>query len=361
MPVIIIASRLRENGLMNHQSHTDALDADLRAAVRAIALPFESKHGGGVQQSSIELVVSQLPLASLSRWERSIRDELSAARQALALQRVQGWRAWFMPTRAVRSPRSLHWVDLCNGDGHIRERALQALDEPVPNAFVFALAARRLNDWVPQVRAAAQEAVLRVAPLSDPEQVSTALCVVLAAWSSWGRVETSDRQVILEVLSMARVANALKDRFITASSGPMASVLSQTLRTSALDADLLTIARQAVQPAVRARAFRVLLDGEASWVVGRRWEWTDVRYCHGRFTHVMAGRRVAAPAPARSALLVQASEDRSPIVRRVAAEALVRALDDLAEDALPLVRRLAADPARVVAERGAFVLKQLNG
>ncbi|WIV98961.1 hypothetical protein [Kinneretia aquatilis] len=48
------------------------------------------------------------------------------------------------------------------------------------------------------------------------------------------------------------------------------------------------------------------------------------------------------------------------MVRRVAAEFLIRELASLGENALVLAHRTASDPNPSVAERGNFALKQLN-
>jgi hypothetical protein len=48
------------------------------------------------------------------------------------------------------------------------------------------------------------------------------------------------------------------------------------------------------------------------------------------------------------------------MVRRVAAEFLIRELLSMGPSALPLAQRMACDASRSVAERGRFALEQLN-
>ena len=59
-------------------------------------------------------------------------------------------------------------------------------------------------------------------------------------------------------------------------------------------------------------------------------------------------------------LLNKSSSDRSPIVRRVAAEFLIRELDTLGEQSLRLANKFASDESPSVAERGRFAVKRLE-
>ncbi|WP_150118818.1 hypothetical protein [Collimonas fungivorans] len=306
-------------------------------------------------------VTSLLPLSNMARWEYVIRYELSFAKHALADTERIGWRSLFLFSAAknIERTRLLSWIDLSNADGYARERTLRTLDGPASNGFFFALAARRLNDWVVQVRGAAREVVPTLARASDPRHVVDALCALLPAWSSWARMDESDSQTIIDLIAIRGVAQELIDRVISSPTGPIPQVLSQILRTSVLDEHLTEIAMRAVQPAVRAKAYRVLLLREAAWVEGSRWRWTDVRYCEGRMEKIH-GSRPLTVAPVLLDSLNAAASDRSSIVRRVASEVLVREMNTPGIPALVLARRFAADDSSSVAGRGEFVLKRLE-
>lgn len=125
-----------------------------------------------------------------------------------------------------------------------------------------------------------------------------------------------------------------------------------------LDKDLADIAKNAVQPAVRATAYRAQLTGRFAWVQCRKWKWTDVRTCKGKLQKVL-GERPLEEAPPLLETMDLAASDRSCIVRAVAAEALVREMNVLGGSAVPLTRRLASDSSPRVAERGAFILQRL--
>jgi hypothetical protein len=293
---------------------------------------------------------SSIPLNNLEAWERAIRTQLWAFQHAPVTAA-----RWSRKNRTVFAS----WLDLCSGDGFKRERAVRTLSGGAPNAFVLAMAARRLNDWVPQVRAAAREQLPRYADDSSVEHVLDALWIVLAHSSSWGRMEAVDRQVIDDLVSSDRVAPALGSRIIAAIGGPVTQILSQAGRTPALDERLEEIANSAIQPSVRATAYRRLLEGRMVWVVGRKWRWTDLKWCKGRFEPVTEERALSVSGDFL-ARLKAASGDRSALVRRVAAEFLIKELTAIGHDAVPLAERLASDRSTYVAERGRFALASLG-
>ena len=347
---------------MSTEQGRTRLEEELRAAVRIFASSISPARQVVADMSALVRITAVLPLSNLSYWERLIRDEFLVAWRAEAHSKNRGWRALFAPSvraaKDAQSGRHLTWIDLSSHDGYGRERALRTISGPAPNAFFFALAAKRLNDWVPQVRAAARETVPVLARASDPECVAHALCALLPTWTSWGRLLELDKRVVPELVSIERVAESLKRQLISSAAGPMSAVMSQALRAPTLDQHLVEIATKAIQPSVRARAYKALILGKAVWVEGRQWQWTDVRYCQGRLNNVLSERLLSTPVLPE--FLSSAAADRSSIVRRVAAEALVREMSSLGNIALPLARQLAGDSSSAVAERGAFVLKQLG-
>jgi hypothetical protein len=218
---------------------------------------------------------------------------------------------------------------------------------------------RRLNDWVPQVRAAARKQIHLIAARSDVGSVVDALWYTLPNWRSWGRMEEADRNVLQGVIAMDDVASALKSRLCTATAGPAATILSQAGPAGSLDQWLHELARQAIQPAVRATAFRYLLEGRVVWVAGWRWKWVDRKWCQGRSEAILAERQVQVEQPF-SELLQQASIDPAVAVRRVAGDLLIERLDSIAANALSLAERLASDPSPSVAERGRYALQKIG-
>lgn len=326
------------------------MEAHVLSAVSEFVASLNSGSGVVADMTELVEVTTRLPLSNLEYWERLIRSGLY---QAAAHSKPAKWKFWDKPTPF------LTWIDLCSGDGFKRERTLRILSGHAPNRFFFAMAVRRLNDWVPQVRSAAREQLPSIAVASNPEDVVDVLCAVLPHWNSWGRSEGEGRQTLLTIASIEAVAQVLKSRLISAAAGPLASVLTQVGQSYVLDAHLPKIASSAIQPSVRAKAYKSLLDGKATWVAGRKWEWTDVRYCEGHFMPTLCDRPLTTKSPLEETLRA-ASSDRSAFVRRVAGDVLIRELGTLGAVGFQLANILASDGNPSVADRGKFALKKLS-
>ncbi|WP_412496243.1 hypothetical protein [Shewanella chilikensis] len=222
------------------------------SAVRTFASSINSGSKVVADMSELIEVTSQLSLSGFDYWERIIRSEFSLAiRESIPPK----WKVWSKPKELVT------WLDLISWDGYKREKALRALSGAAPNTFFFSLAVRRLNDWVPQVRKAAREKLPEIASLTDPEYVVEALSVALSNWNSWGRIEEADKEVLLEIVCEKEIAKSLRSKLIISASGPMPSLFSQLGRTPMLDGNIEEIARSAIQPSVRAKAYPAYLKG----------------------------------------------------------------------------------------------------
>lgn len=291
---------------------------------------------------------TSMPLSSLDALEKHLRYELwPDTHQTGNRERTR-----------TRPQRHLSWLDLCNADGYVRERTLRCL-LAAPNALFLTLALRRLNDWVPEVRAAACEQLPRIAHASAPQHVAQALWQVLANIDSWGRIEAAERDILENLIAMEPVALALYKRISEAPAGPATLILVQVTRTPTFDPWLQTITNNAIQPAVRARSLRFLLEGRATWMAGRAWTWTDLKWCKGKFEPVTGERALAVTYPLQE-LLEAALRDSSPTVRRVAAEILIKQLASVGAKAAALAATLASDPSPYVAERGRFAMAKLT-
>lgn len=111
---------------------------------------------------------SLLPISKLEYWERTFRHEIW-------LESHSRYKLFPILSRRLLLP----WLDFCSGDGYRRERAFHASSEDAPNGFLFAIVLRRLNDWVPQVRAAAREHVPAMAANTQPKHILEALWAIL--------------------------------------------------------------------------------------------------------------------------------------------------------------------------------------
>lgn len=330
--------------------HPHDLEREVISEVNEFASSIRSGRKVVSDMSSLVAVTSRLPLSNLDYWERLIRNEYYST---LESSNPPKWKMWAKPTRL------LTWLDLISWDGYKRENTLRTITGAAPNSFFFTLALRRLNDWVPQVRAAARDRLPFIVKESNPVHIVDALCVTLSHWNSWGRIEEEDKEVLLEIISQKDIGEVLKSKIISSPSGPMASLMMQAGRTSVLDEHLDEIAENAIQPSVRARAYRSQLERRLVWVEGRKWEWTDIQYCKGRLRTITGEREILVEVPFIE-LLQNSANDSSSIVRRVAAEFLIRELNALGNESLGLAKRFASDKSSPVAERGRFALKKLE-
>lgn len=242
---------------------------------------------------------------------------------------------------------------LFHGDGYLREAALARLRTGLPNPFLVAAVASRLNDWVPQVRAAARACVEQVIALSDADTLASAAPFLLDRRPQWTRGR--DHVAVLDgLLGRDDVADRVAAHLLAAPTGPLARQLRQMLRQPALDRHLPRLAAQALQPAVRAVATATLIEGRASWPDGWERQWIDKRYGISRAVTLFGYRPVASPPP--DAVLAAAVADRSAAVRRVAAIALIRDRSRFC-NAAEMINTLAADPSPPVRERARFLLE----
>lgn len=339
----------------------------LTAALRSYG--FEESRAREMRNPLAKLlsITSQLPCSNMNMWERLIRAEIAASRREAAntdrgyatskLHRQPECRgSAFNGLASARFP----WIDLCHGCGRVRERALEDIHGPAPDAFFFAVALRRLNDWVPEVRATACSRLPALAARSNPEHVVDALWALLPDYGSWLKAESGAGNGILGVIEAAEVPRMLVDRITTAQTGRTPRILAQAGRSATIDGELRTIARQARQPATRACAYGLLLEGRMKWDVGHSWVRID-RYagtCARRLVYRERPLTVSVPF---LEVLNEAAVDRSALVRRLAGVILVRNLDVLGAQLAEPARRLAADPREYVAIHGRFAVNHLEG
>lgn len=248
------------------------------------------------------------------------------------------------------------WFRLFDYSGYVREAALKELKGPAPNAFFIAALAFRLNDWVPEVRATAIEALRRTSRYTDPAILAEALLFLLLRsrdWERWGD-GTTPLDVLLDRPDVATILAAKAGASVI---GPQAKILRQALRTPAMDIHLPELLHRARQPAVRALALRVLAEGRIEWDVGRPSvkQWIDKSMGHFRLVRRRMHRPVVSPFNLAELVQIGAG-DKSAQVRLAAATMLSLNYADI-PDGRALAERLAKDKSRAVSERAAFLLR----
>lgn len=195
----------------------DNIEAKVISALKDFACSINSESKVVADMSALIDVTDQLPLASFDCWERFIRAEFSLA---LRESTPPKWKVWSKPKELMT------WLDLISWDGYRRERSMRTLSGAAPNTFFLSLAVRRLNDWVPQVRVAAREKLFEIAKSTNPKYVVETLCIALSNWSSWGRIEEKDKEVIFQIIRENKIAESLLYKLISSASGSMPLLFS---------------------------------------------------------------------------------------------------------------------------------------
>lgn len=292
--------------------------------------------------------------ALVARAEREIR---SAARLYETMQ--QGLLNRIFNPRGeiglLEQTPGLEQVMLFHSSGYMREAALARIGYPLPSAFMFASVAWRLNDWVPQVRAAARACAERTFPATDPDVIAQALISMLSTARTWQRW-TDNSRLLFSCVDRAGVAEALAARIQQMTSGAPARALRELLRHPGIDRFLPELSRDGAHPLVRAVALETLLQGEARWCVGYDAVWVDKVYGISRSVPRLERRQLAERASVR-ALIEQGARDKAVPVRRVAVSALLRNWTSL-EPVEPLIALFSADLSPPIKSRLAFLARE---
>ncbi|NPV25685.1 hypothetical protein [Bradyrhizobium aeschynomenes] len=247
------------------------------------------------------------------------------------------------------------WIFLFHPNGHVREAALDSLQTPPSSAFFLAAVAWRLNDWAEPVRRAATRYVQRVQRQIAPDVVASSAPYLLDRRHSWGRWG-SEADLLDEVFGRPDVLPIIVGFLQRTANGSLAKYLRLVVRYPAIDQYLPALAASAIQPQVRAIAYRCLLTGSVTWLAGYGWEWIDkiygIRKRVPKFDHRPL-QDISLPPD----LFWQAARDASVIVRRAAADALI-ASRAAVPDEDRLIAHLEQDKNPSVRSRAAFLRRR---
>ena len=249
---------------------------------------------------------------------------------------------------------TLKYILLFHRDGRIREAALSKITGGLPSPFIASAIAWRMNDWVPQVRSAAEECATRTFPKTNAQIIAEAASRLLTSTGNWHRW-TVERKILAESYQRADVAEHLVNILKTRRSGSLSKLLRQALRGESLDIHLLDLARNANQPHVRLIAIETILNEQAHWPVGRIWLWVNKPDGIRRKVVKFESRPVKAEFPYKAALKLGLS-DKSPVVRRAAIQALLDNRHKF-ENSEQLAKTMLADTSPAVRERAEFILR----
>lgn len=247
----------------------------------------------------------------------------------------------------------LAWIYILHGNGRLREAALKALDEPAPGPFfVFALA-NRLNDWAPQVRAAAAACAGRVFPKTSLAVVGPVSRELLARRYRWQRW-SSEADCLDRLLARPDITASLVDDVVANRIPRPAQVFRQILRQPFADDRLANIISSRAPDPVRAVALAALLNRQVRWHSGFETVWIDKSLGKSRRSRTFVTRPVIHDLDI-SSLAQRGLADPGAAIRKVALQYVIDADVVLAPQ---LLHALAADRARPVRDRAEFLLRR---
>jgi hypothetical protein len=331
--------------------------------------------GTRIEQSDHEL---EDVLAELSSLPANL--VVRASREIAAAARLGWWQPQTLPQRVVAvsrprlvwrrfmfksTPRRVHsdqelleinhnyaWLFLFHPNGYLREAALDRITAPPTSPFFFSALAWRLNDWVGAVRKAAERCAARILDQTDFEVAAAAALYLLDRRHAWGR--WSDESKVLDrAFERKEVIAALAIQLQQRATGPLAACVRHALQYPNVDEHLPRLAAAAVQPSVRAVAYQCLISGKATWSVGWEWAWIDKVYGLRRRVPKLATRDIGRIRPAAE-FIREAACDKSPFVRKVAADALIAARSQLPDEEA-LISHMAEDRSSAIRSRADFM------
>jgi len=246
------------------------------------------------------------------------------------------------------------WLFLFDGNGYVREAALNSLSTPPRSAFFFSALAWRLNDWVRAVRQAAERCSERVLHRTASDVAANAALYLLDRHLVWGRW-SNESKALDRTFEREDVMADLALQIAQRSTGPLSNCLRHALRYPTMDKHLPRLASAAIQPSVRAVAYRCLISGKAAWTIGFEWAWIDKVYGLRRRVPKLETREIQRTGSVAD-IIKAAIRDKSNVVRIVAADAVISARSQL-PDADELIARLANDKSPAVRERADYMLR----
>ncbi|WP_213289535.1 hypothetical protein [Bradyrhizobium sp. sGM-13] len=333
-----------QNAAMPRQS---VLPPSLSAQLSAlITRRFRSLSDSELQDILAEF--SELPAKLIVDASREMTDVVSPYEPSLLEQLRKS------EQQLMKRSHDYAWLFLFHRSGYVREAALDVINAPPASAFFLSALAWRLNDWVGAVRQAAVRCAERVFPRISPEVAASAAPYLLDRRFVWARWR-EEAKVLDSVFGHTDVMAALAMRMQKQQTGTYASCLRHALRYPEIDKHLPRLAIDAIQPSVRVAAYQCLLSGRATWPVGYGWSWIDKVYGLRKRVRMLDSREIQRASPAAD-WIRRGIHDRSVLVRRVAADAMVGARAQL-PDADSLIAVLGSDRSSAVRSRADYMLR----
>ncbi len=339
---------------MTMRSRT-VLSPSLAAKLATLAYPRENRDH---ELKTIIAQLSALPASIIVRASSEIAMAAQLGWYPLMHRLASGFGGepiYVRDLALMRRNPDYAWIFLFHPSGHVREAALDTLQTPPDSPFFLSALVWRLNDWVEPVRRAAARYLQRVQLQISPEVAASSAPYLFNRRHAWGRWR-SEADLLDEIFGRPDVLPILVGFLQQTANGPLAGHLRHALRYPGIDRYLPTLAATAIQPQVRAVAYRCLLTGSVSWFAGFERQWIDKVYGISKRIPKFERRplRDVKPSPE---LFWRAARDGSVVVRRAAADALIAASVPLPEEDR-LIAFFEQDKNPSVRSRGDFLRRR---
>lgn len=344
---------------------TKALPQSARDALTALS---RLEAGAGGFEVALEAAVEEIARLDPARVADADQAIAGAAQLSAGQPTWDGAKQTYVspPADEVRrqiasqlsSTPGLERLYLFHRSGYAREAALDGLDTPPATPFWHAAIVLRLNDWVPEVRAAALRCTTRMLRRTPPAIAAASLAALAPRLDDWTRWGPAEKDAVAEALDDPDVRRAFVDLLTGSELRKPTAVLRWALRGATLDGELIAIYRAAGSSQVRAAALSVLIAGSASWPIGYGWEWAG-NSSRSRKRVPRLQTRPVAQACNVADLIREGVADRSALVRRAAVAGLLRQYRSI-PDALCIAERLVTDRSSAVRWRAAYIVGRLR-
>lgn len=332
-------------------------DTVLAAAEAAAWAVYQSEDHSAVSEfDRLRTNLSAWDVAQLDQpLRRRIRD---ASYKAVRTPAKRSWLPFTQPRKVdvrveIGKSQQVAALFMHAHDGYLREEAAKCF-VPVDTAGRAALLLR-CNDWVENVRVAALSKLRELVPEWTAEELTDLVLFTVDRINEWQRGGT----VVAAALQDHREwQSALRLVLLHETNGPMARLLRKNLRTLDLDYLLPDLAVEARSAFVRAVATETILEGCARWHAATEWQWVDKVYGLRRRVQKWDKRTVPIATTVQNEVLAAAARDTSAVVRKLAAEHLIREGIEAHQATYQL---LANDTSNRVRDRMDFCTRKWSG
>jgi hypothetical protein len=235
---------------------------------------------------------------------------------------------WFLGKAASQIDLADAPLLMFNRSGYVREDALINLQEIPTSPFFVAALTHRMNDWVAPVRLAAEECAKRILPAIPAKIVVGAIPFLLGRIDSWLRWSEIP-EIVLSTLTRVDCEKELSS-LLARPNDIRTSAVRAALRLGLLDNHILDLVQTAKRPEHRAVILKSLVDREVTWVKYYGKKWVDKSYNISRRVPIFGHKPIIVTRPIED-LIRLGAEDRSTLVKKIAANGLVKYADSVSE------------------------------